>query len=40
MSPEPARPRFAALAIAVGLVLADSSIVVLALPQIYRDLDN
>jgi MFS family permease len=40
MNPEPARPRFAALAIAVGLVLADSSIVVLALPQIYRDLDT
>jgi MFS family permease len=34
------RPRLAALAIAVGLVLADSSIVVLALPQIYRDLDT
>jgi len=28
------------LAIAVGLVLADSSIVVLALPEIYRDLDT
>src|SRR5436309_8740038 len=28
-----------ALAAAVGLVLADSSIVVLALPQIYRDFD-
>jgi MFS family permease len=39
MSP-PARPRLAALAIAVGLVLADSSIVVLALPQIYRELDT
>jgi MFS family permease len=34
------RPRVAALAIAVGLVLADSSIVVLALPQIYRELDT
>jgi MFS family permease len=34
------RPRLTALAIAVGLVLADSSIVVLALPQIYRDLDT
>jgi MFS family permease len=34
------RPRPAALAIAVGLVLADSSIVVLALPQIYRELDT
>ncbi len=32
------RPRLTALAIAVGLVLADSSIVVLALPQIYREL--
>ena len=30
----------AALAIAVGLVLADSSIVVLALPEIYRELDT
>ena len=29
----------AALAIAVGLVLADSSLVVLALPEIYRDFD-
>jgi len=29
------RPRLTALAIAVGLVLADSSIVVLALPEIY-----
>ena len=27
----------AALSIAVGLVLADSSVVVLALPEIYRD---
>jgi MFS family permease len=34
------RPRVAALALAVGLVLADSSIVVLALPDIYRDLDT
>jgi MFS family permease len=36
----PPRPRVAALAVAVGLVLADSSIVVLALPEIYRDLDT
>jgi MFS family permease len=36
----PPRPRLAALAIAVGLVLADSSIVVLALPAIYRELDT
>jgi MFS family permease len=36
----PPRPRVAALAIAVGLVLADSSIVVLALPEIYRELDT
>jgi MFS family permease len=36
----PPRPRLAALALAVGLVLADSSIVVLALPEIYRDLDT
>lgn len=36
----PPRPRLAALAIAVGLVLADSSIVVLALPEIYRQLDT
>jgi MFS family permease len=35
-----ARPRVAALALAVGLVLADSSIVVLALPEIYRELDT
>jgi MFS family permease len=35
-----ARPRLWALALAVGLVLADSSIVVLALPQIYRELDT
>ncbi|HEX3323594.1 MAG TPA: MFS transporter [Solirubrobacterales bacterium] len=34
------RPRLAALALAVGLVLADSSVVVLALPQIYRELDT
>jgi MFS family permease len=34
------RPRLTALAVAVGLVLADSSIVVLALPEIYRDLDT
>lgn len=34
------RPRVSALALAVGLVLADSSIVVLALPEIYRDLDT
>lgn len=40
MSAEPSRPRVAALALAVGLVLADSSIVVLALPQIYRELDT
>jgi MFS family permease len=38
--PESRRPRVAALALAVGLVLADSSIVVLALPQIYRELDT
>ena len=36
----PRDPRVAALALAVGLVLADSSIVVLALPEIYRDLDT
>lgn len=36
----PPRPRLAALAMAVGLVLADSSIVVLALPEIYRQLDT
>ncbi len=36
----PPRPRVAALALAVGLVLADSSIVVLALPDIYRELDT
>src|SRR4051794_41209829 len=34
------RPRAAALALAVGIVLADSSIVVLALPDIYRELDT
>jgi MFS family permease len=34
------RPRVAALALAVGVVLADSSIVVLALPEIYRELDT
>jgi len=34
------RPRLVALAVAVGLVLADSSIVVLALPEIYRELDT
>jgi MFS family permease len=33
-------PRVWALALAVGVVLADSSIVVLALPDIYRDLDT
>jgi MFS family permease len=33
------RARRAGLAAAVGLVLADSSIVVLALPEIYRELD-
>jgi MFS family permease len=38
--PESRRPRVAALALAVGLVLADSSIVVLALPEIYRELDT
>jgi MFS family permease len=37
---EAPRPPSAALAVAVGLVLADSSVVVLALPQIYRDLDT
>ncbi|HEY8809393.1 MAG TPA: MFS transporter [Solirubrobacterales bacterium] len=36
----PPRPRLTALTVAVALVLADSSIVVLALPQIYRDLDT
>jgi MFS family permease len=33
-------PRAWALALAVGIVLADSSIVVLALPDIYRELDT
>jgi MFS family permease len=36
----PPRPRLAALAVAVGIVLADSSIVVLALPEIYRELET
>lgn len=36
----PPPPRLAALVVAVGLVLADSSIVVLALPDIYRELDT
>ena len=40
MSAAAPRPRVAALALAVGLVLADSSVVVLALPDIYRDLDT
>lgn len=40
MGAEAPRPRVAALALAVGLVLADSSVVVLALPEIYRDLDT
>jgi MFS family permease len=40
MATERPRPRVAALALAVGLVLADSSVVVLALPEIYRDLDT
>lgn len=40
MSPGAPRPRVAALALAVGLVLADSSVVVLALPEIYRELDT
>ncbi|HEV7616271.1 MAG TPA: MFS transporter [Solirubrobacterales bacterium] len=40
MSRETPKPRTAALALAVGLVLADSSIVVLALPEIYRQLDT
>src|SRR6476661_8986096 len=40
MSSDAPRPRLAALALAVGLVLADSSVVVLALPQIYRELDT
>ncbi|HEX4669958.1 MAG TPA: MFS transporter [Solirubrobacterales bacterium] len=40
MSAATPRPRVAALALAVGLVLADSSVVILALPDIYRDLDT
>ncbi|MET0558240.1 MAG: MFS transporter [Solirubrobacterales bacterium] len=40
MGAEVRRPRVAALALAVALVLADSSVVVLALPEIYRDLDT
>ena len=40
MTADAPRPRLVALALAVGLVLADSSIVVLALPQIYRELDT
>lgn len=40
MSTAVPRPRVAALALAVGIVLADSSIVVLALPDIYRDFDT
>jgi MFS family permease len=40
MNPAAPRPRVAALALAVGLVLADSSVVVLALPDIYRELDT
>src|SRR4029077_19288297 len=32
-------PIAVALAVAVGLVLADGSVVVLALPEIYRDFD-
>jgi MFS family permease len=40
VSGEAGRPRVAALALAVGVVLADSSIVVLALPEIYRELDT
>src|ERR1700742_2466154 len=40
MGAEARRPRVAALALAVALVLADSSVVVLALPDIYRDLDT
>jgi MFS family permease len=40
VSADAPRPRLAALALAVGLVLADSSIVVLALPDIYRELDT
>jgi MFS family permease len=37
---EARRPRVAALSLAVALVLADSSVVVLALPDIYRELDT
>jgi MFS family permease len=37
---EARRPRTAALALAVGLVLADASVVVLALPEIYREFDT
>jgi MFS family permease len=40
INPAAPRPRVAALALAVGVVLADSSIVVLALPDIYRQLDT
>jgi MFS family permease len=40
LSADAPRPRVAALAVAVGLVLADSSIVVLALPEIYRQLNT
>jgi MFS family permease len=40
MIADASRPRVAALALAVGIVLADSSIVVLALPEIYRELDT
>jgi predicted MFS family arabinose efflux permease len=40
MARDKANPRVWALALAVGLVLADSSVVVLALPDIYRDLDT
>ena len=39
MVTERPQARLVALALAVGLVLADSSIVVLALPEIYRSLD-
>jgi MFS family permease len=41
LAPDPGRPALTrgALAVAVGLVLADSSVVVLALPDIYRELD-
>jgi MFS family permease len=40
INPAAPRPRVAALALAVGVVLADSSIVVLALPEIYRELNT